>query len=355
MAEAAGVGRGLMRLLERHEAQRRRGVATLTVIETDAVAVVERVWGAREVIEVSGPEDVIAHISSAVDLRQIAAQVIAEVLGRSGAEVRHAIETAGAPELDALMSSYAARERRRGVARVIDSVLRRAPLGIADLGPLARVMEQAPVVVAGDLAIASDLALAAPELAVVVVTSAAAIEQFLADRDDRAAALVREGRIEMPRTPEPTPEPTAVVDEVATARRAALASYRDLVAGQIDPDGARSAAEALLFARLEAGPPTAGVFRLNQRMEFAFGPRPAEIDVYSRGHALAVEVDGYYHFTDSAAYRRDRRKDALLQRHGIFVLRFLADDVLERLEEVAGAIVDVMRWRERKGGTSGGD
>jgi very-short-patch-repair endonuclease len=77
-------------------------------------------------------------------------------------------------------------------------------------------------------------------------------------------------------------------------------------------------------------------------MDSEFGPRPAEIDLYSRSYRLAVEVDGYYHFTDGAGYRRDRRKDVLLQRYEVFVLRSLADDVLERLEEVVAVIVDVM-------------
>jgi hypothetical protein len=347
----AGAERGLSRLLERHEAARRRGVPTLTVIEQDALPVAERIWGARPVIAVKDGDDVVAWFSTAVDLGRLAARVIATVLERPEEEVGHALEMSGEPELGALMSSYSVLERRRDVAPVIESIVGAKELGVDALGPLARVVDGAPTFVIDDLEQGCELVLTAPELSVVVVTSAEAIAEFLADRDDRAAALVREGRIEMPRAPEVTP----VIDEVAAVHQAALASYRELVAGQIDPDGARSAAEALLYARLEVGPPTAGVFRLNEHMEFAFGPRPAEIDLYSGRHALAVEVDGYYHFTDSAAYRRDRRKDALLQRYEIFVLRFLADDVLERLEEVVAAIIDVVRWRDQQGGRSGGD
>lgn len=33
------------------------------------------------------------------------------------------------------------------------------------------------------------------------------------------------------------------------------------------------------------------------------------------------------HLADPVAYRRDRRKDQLLQENGYFVLRFLAEDV----------------------------
>ena len=39
------------------------------------------------------------------------------------------------------------------------------------------------------------------------------------------------------------------------------------------------------------------------------------------------------------AYRRDRRKDALLQENGYFVLRFLAEDVGKRLDLVLDTIV----------------
>lgn len=39
------------------------------------------------------------------------------------------------------------------------------------------------------------------------------------------------------------------------------------------------------------------------------------------------------------AYRRDRRKDGLLQEHGYFVLRFLADDVGTRLSEVLDQVL----------------
>jgi len=42
---------------------------------------------------------------------------------------------------------------------------------------------------------------------------------------------------------------------------------------------------------------------------------------------LAVELDGAQHLADRDAYRRDRRKDQVLQENGYFVLRFLAEDV----------------------------
>jgi len=50
-------------------------------------------------------------------------------------------------------------------------------------------------------------------------------------------------------------------------------------------------------------------------------------------------LDGGQHLGDPDAYRRDRRKDALLQEHGYLVLRFLAEDVGEYLDQVLDAIL----------------
>jgi very-short-patch-repair endonuclease len=54
---------------------------------------------------------------------------------------------------------------------------------------------------------------------------------------------------------------------------------------------------------------------------------------------VAVELDGAQHLADAEAYRRDRRKDALLQENGYRVLRFLAEDVGQRLDDVLDSIL----------------
>ena len=105
-------------------------------------------------------------------------------------------------------------------------------------------------------------------------------------------------------------------------------------------DRARSAAERFLFERLETLPQTAGLFTLNAPLDFAFGAgRAMEVDLAASELALAVEIDGYYHFRDADAYRRDRRKDFELQKRGFLVVRVLADDVVGRLEEVLDQVL----------------
>jgi very-short-patch-repair endonuclease len=64
---------------------------------------------------------------------------------------------------------------------------------------------------------------------------------------------------------------------------------------------------------------------------------------------MAVELDGAQHFADLTAYRRDRRKDMLLQENGYLVLRFLAEDVCERLNDVLDGILRaVTHLKERQ-------
>lgn len=116
-------------------------------------------------------------------------------------------------------------------------------------------------------------------------------------------------------------------------------ALRDAVAAG-DEQGARSAAEAFLFARLEAHPSTAGRFELNGRLQA--GSQEWEVDLLCRAPPVAIEIDGYFHFTDPEAYRRDRRKDLALQRAGFVVARVLASDVVERLEPTLQTIVDLI-------------
>jgi hypothetical protein len=117
-------------------------------------------------------------------------------------------------------------------------------------------------------------------------------------------------------------------------------------------DAARSAAERFLFELLESHATTRGHFVLNGDAGFAFGPRAAEIDLLAMGLRLAVEVDGYYHFTDPDGYRRDRRKDWELQRRGFVIVRVLADDVVDRTQEVLDAVIAAVEHRRREhGGT----
>lgn len=97
---------------------------------------------------------------------------------------------------------------------------------------------------------------------------------------------------------------------------------------------ARSRAERSLYRRLESRSTTRGLFVLNARLEEHFGSGKLEVDLLSERLRLALEVDGYHHFRDSSAYRRDRRKDLLLQELGYLVVRVLASDVADEPDHI---------------------
>jgi superfamily II DNA or RNA helicase/very-short-patch-repair endonuclease len=109
---------------------------------------------------------------------------------------------------------------------------------------------------------------------------------------------------------------------------------------------ARSASEAFLFRRLETLPQTRGIFRLNAKLPIAFDNTGAmEVDFLSNDARLVLELDGAQHLGDADAYRRDRRKDHLLQQNGYHVLRFLAEDVGKRLDDILDAILAALTHR----------
>jgi very-short-patch-repair endonuclease len=112
---------------------------------------------------------------------------------------------------------------------------------------------------------------------------------------------------------------------------------------------ARSLAEATLFEALEATPATAGRFRLNESLAVRFGPLAAEVDLLSRGDRIAIEIDGVHHFADPACYRRDRRKDLLLQTQGFVVVRLLAEDVVRDVRAAVTAVSQALAYRLGEG------
>jgi superfamily II DNA or RNA helicase/very-short-patch-repair endonuclease len=111
---------------------------------------------------------------------------------------------------------------------------------------------------------------------------------------------------------------------------------------------ARSATEAFLYRRLETLPDTAGRFRLNAELPIPFdGSGRMEVDLLCADARVTIELDGSQHLDGEEAYRRDRRKDLLLQEHGYFVLRFLATDVGRRLDTVLDTILRTLTHRRR--------
>lgn len=114
---------------------------------------------------------------------------------------------------------------------------------------------------------------------------------------------------------------------------------------------ARSASEVFLFRRLETLPQTQGRFCMNATLPIPFDNQGRmEVDFLDATARLVIEIDGSQHLGDPVAYRRDRRKDALLQENGYLVLRILADDLSRELDATLDAILRAIVNRDRARG-----
>ena len=210
-----------------------------------------------------------------------------------------------------------------------------------------------------------------PGLTVVLAVDARVLDEYLGEGvESRARALLRESIVPVPtlagatlrrRLDDTRPgladalagpaarlEADGASEALVDALGAAALAAEEVARGGLAADQARSAAERFLFDRLESLPKTAGLFRLNGRPGFPFGAgQPMEVDLLAVDLRMAIEIDGYYHFQNADAYRRDRRKDLELQRWGYLVVRILAEDVVPRLEEILETILDAVTHQAR--------
>jgi superfamily II DNA or RNA helicase/very-short-patch-repair endonuclease len=109
---------------------------------------------------------------------------------------------------------------------------------------------------------------------------------------------------------------------------------------------ARSASEAFLYQRLETLKETAGHFMLNAKLPIPFdGWGQMEVDLLWAQGRVAIELDGIQHLATTEAYRRDRRKDLMLQENGYLVVRFLVEDLGKHLDLVLDTILRTMQHR----------
>ncbi len=101
----------------------------------------------------------------------------------------------------------------------------------------------------------------------------------------------------------------------------------------------KESARRFLFARLDSLEGSKGMFAQDSRLPIPCGTNPyLEVDIWSERNRLAIMLDTFESMSDISLYRLARREDALLQRNGYRILRFLAEDVCERLDAVLGEI-----------------
>ncbi|NLC80941.1 MAG: DUF559 domain-containing protein, partial [Lentisphaerae bacterium] len=100
---------------------------------------------------------------------------------------------------------------------------------------------------------------------------------------------------------------------------------------------------AFLFRRFETLEATCGLVALNACLPIPWqGGDEMEVDLCAARLRLVIELDGAQHLGDCEAYRRDRAKDLRMQEYGFRVMRVLAEDVCERLDDVLDAVLRVV-------------
>lgn len=116
------------------------------------------------------------------------------------------------------------------------------------------------------------------------------------------------------------------------------------------PGRARRRTTGALFEALARDPRTRGRFALDHEVAMPDGGPPIDVDLVATGARIAVELDGWYHFQDPEGYRRDRSQDTRLHRAGYFVMRFVAEDVDQRLASTLDQIALALAGRHASGG-----
>lgn len=379
-------------ILDRHDSRRREGIATVGAlvgsIDTGEAVLQSRAraTGAALLLVRSSEFPAERWLRTAferIDCAGIAIDRLASRLDRSARELRLALETKSRPERDMFWMTLPPapdddvlrviceasaggidRFAEEASERVIDLLVRLAP---DHAWPSVGFAAGSPSEVEACGRTASAWALRTPGLECVIAVSAEAWSKYLAQApESRVKALLREGAVVVPERAHESVEralgeaglPAGVIAVAALlaqdtaclgAAVAAAGALREPPKNAVEADRARSAAERFLFRMLEAMPETRGRFALNPRLDFHFGPRPAEPDLACLEPRVAIEVDGYHHFRTADDYRRDRRKDWELQRRGFIVLRFLAEDVLVDCGPIRARVVSALGFHANRG------
>ena len=103
--------------------------------------------------------------------------------------------------------------------------------------------------------------------------------------------------------------------------------------------GAKESALKFLCARLDSLEGGAGMFVQHVRLPIPCNANPyLEVEIWSEKNKLAIMLDTSEALSDISLYRLAQHEDALLQRNGYRTLRFLVEDVCERLDAVLDEI-----------------
>jgi hypothetical protein len=354
--DGAALDPAFVAALDRHAAERARGASVLSMISGDPTVALAgwAEWAAGRgylTLATAGAtsgaaiEELLAQIpwlrclpaaraSLAAAAHRPVDAVDASLDARSGRERSAWIEDIAGLDRQARVSGWLLSALREPWARVPD--LATAPVQGGDLlavvarlaAPIAVLVhhpEPTPAWLERAIRTAAALVAYLPDHAIAVGAPADLVGRVLGDgRQSAALSMARQG-------------------VVSIAPRAEGSAVR-----------ARSRAARVLHAALARDPRTAGRFALDGLVPTHAGGPAIEVDLVSVRARLAIEIDGWYHFRDPEGYRAARIADLRLQRAGFFVLRFLAEDVGERLEPIVDEIAVALRGRHASAPSPGG-
>lgn len=374
-------------VLERHRSRRAQGVPTLSVLLGDA-EIAEWCWSrwqasrsaASTRVTAGGASEMLGEWLSRCSLLD----TLREELLKRGAAARGVTSD----EFALTLGSFVREGRREGVdqisawvgygpelvaivaggdtAGLLSFALRSFPRGLVELeqalpaglpGIFARIpATTSPSAFDGIVSSLLRVTAAVPRMELALSLTPIELAAWRQRADAREKHLVREGLIEVEAAAGAGASPRGPTKGEG-ARAPARAKGSGDIAPRLEYDAAefaRSRAERRLFDHLEGRPRTRGLFRLNGTIAAPFGGRDLEVDLLGETLRVALEIDGYHHFRDAAAYRRDRDKDVRLQRLGYTVVRVLATDVDGALEYVTDTIDRVVdHARSRRGNREG--
>lgn len=328
------VGATVTAALDRHTADRKHGAWVLSVLAGDGQAT-WAAWAARH--------GYLAVVVAATGHAELVASLLAQIPWARclpGARTRFARAARLRPEaVDAAFASRAGMQRRRWLDHVTagDPVARVAGwLIAAHHEPRAEVPDPATAPVTGTALVAALCELGAP-MAVLLDGGEAADDPWLAAAIPTAAQLASE-------LPGLAIGVTAPAEQVSRGldRRGGAFSIARMGVIQVPALAPATAVRRdpawLLHAALERDPRTTGGFELDAMVPVNEREREVPVDLLARDERIAVSLDDWFRAPDPDAYRRARVVDAWLQRAGVFIHRFVVDDVEARLPQIVDEI-----------------
>lgn len=335
--------------LDRHAMARAEGFHVLSLIAGDPMATqtMWATWAARY-----------GYLTLRTEARDVST-AIAELLHqlpwlRCLAEARKRLATAAriaVESVDAALDARSPGDRRRWIDNVADrhakvsgwllSTLRESAAALPDLA-------SAPAQGGDLLAIACDLACPTAVLIQCAHGDAAWLETALGV----AAALVTYVPKRCVAVVAPADVANMVLGHVrGTAITMAQQGLLRLtaLAERIPGRGRRHTLEALNKA-LASDPRTRGRFEMDRPV--VLDGTAMDVGLLAARARVVIEIDGWHHVHDPEGYERDRIQDLRLQRAGHFVMRFLAEDVDDRLPSTIDEIALALASRRTQGGMS---